>query len=479
MAVSKKNTKGSLKKVSKTVKKLAAEKKTVAKKASSAVKKAAKKVEKKIEKKVAALPKYYVSEVPLKSADREIFAAMKNEYKREINGLELIASENIVSRAVMEAQGSIFTNKYAEGYPSKRYYGGCSEVDVVENLARERAKKLFKAPFINVQPHSGSQANMGVYMAILEPGDTCLGLSLDSGGHLTHGKNVNFSGKIYKFEHYNVRKDTMQIDYDEVRDIAKKVKPKLIVTGGSAYPRQIDFKKFREIADEVGAYLMVDMAHISGLVATGLHPSPVPYAHFVTGTTHKTLRGPRGGYIISTEEELAKKIDKTIFPGIQGGPLMHVIAAKAVCFKEALDPKFVKYQEQVLKNADAMANMFLSKGYELISGGTDTHLILVDVKKSKGITGQLAETVLDKAHITINKNGIPYDTESPMVTSGIRLGTPAITTRGFKEKDVMELTQYIDEVLSNANDEKVVASVAKKVAALCQKFPMYKFIGDM
>ncbi|PPS21598.1 serine hydroxymethyltransferase [Brachyspira murdochii] len=466
MAVSKK--KPAEKASSKSSKKTAAAKKT------AASKKAVKTAEKKI-----PAPKYYVSEVPLKTADREIFAAMKNEYKREVNGFELIASENIVSRAVMEAQGSIFTNKYAEGYPSKRYYGGCSEVDIVENLARERAKKLFKAPFINVQPHSGSQANMGVYMAILQPGDTCLGLSLDAGGHLTHGKNVNFSGKIYNFEHYSVRKDTMQIDYDEVRDIAKRVKPKLIVAGGSAYPRVIDFKKFREIADEVGAMLMVDMAHISGLVATGLHPNPVKHAHFVTGTTHKTLRGPRGGYIISTEEDLAKKVDKTIFPGIQGGPLMHVIAAKAVCFKEALDPKFVKYQEQVLKNAEAMSNMFLSKGYELVSGGTDTHLILVDVKKSKGITGQVAETVLDRAHITTNKNGIPYDTESPMVTSGIRLGTPAITTRGLKEKDVMELTQYIDEVLSNSDDEKVINAVGKKVSALCKKFPMYKYISEM
>ncbi|WPC25321.1 serine hydroxymethyltransferase [Brachyspira hyodysenteriae] len=475
MAVSKKKAavKSSSKKVSKSAKKTVVDKKAASKKATN-VKKASKTAEKKV-----IAPKYYVSETPLKSADKEIFAAMKSEYKREVNGFELIASENIVSRAVMEAQGSIFTNKYAEGYPSKRYYGGCSEVDVVEDLARERAKKLFKAPFINVQPHSGSQANMGVYMAVLNPGDTCLGLSLDSGGHLTHGKNVNFSGKIYNFQHYNVSRETMQIDYDELRDTAKKLNPKLIVAGGSAYPRFIDFKKFREIADEVGALLMVDMAHIAGLVAAGVHPSPVPHAHFVTGTTHKTLRGPRGGYIISTEEDLAKKIDKTIFPGIQGGPLMHVIAAKAVCFKEALDPKFVKYQEQVVKNAEAMANMFLAKGYELISGGTDTHLILVDVKKSKGITGQLAETILDKAHITINKNGIPYDTESPMVTSGIRLGTPAITTRGLKEKDVMELTQYIDEVLSNSSDEKVINAVAKKVAALCKKFPMYKFIADM
>ena len=475
MAVSKKKAavKSSSKKVSKSAKKTVVDKKAASKKAVN-VKKASKTAEKKV-----IAPKYYVSETPLKSADKEIFAAMKNEYKREVNGFELIASENIVSRAVMEAQGSIFTNKYAEGYPSKRYYGGCSEVDIVEDLARERAKKLFKAPFINVQPHSGSQANMGVYMAVLQPGDTCLGLSLDSGGHLTHGKNVNFSGKIYNFQHYNVSKETMQIDYDELRDTAKKLNPKLIVAGGSAYPRFIDFKKFREIADEVGALLMVDMAHIAGLVAAGVHPSPVPHAHFVTGTTHKTLRGPRGGYIISTEEDLAKKIDKTIFPGIQGGPLMHVIAAKAVCFKEALDPKFIKYQEQVVKNAEAMANMFLAKGYELISGGTDTHLILVDVKKSKGITGQLAETILDKAHITINKNGIPYDTESPMVTSGIRLGTPAITTRGLKEKDVMELTQYIDEVLSNSNDEKMINAVGKKVAALCKKFPMYKFIADM
>lgn len=467
MAVSKKKTAD--KSSSKSAKKTAAAKKTVSKKNTNL---------KKAEKKVAA-PKYYVSEVPLKTADKEIFAAMKSEYKREVNGFELIASENIVSRAVMEAQGSIFTNKYAEGYPSKRYYGGCSAVDVVEDLARERGKKLFKAPFINVQPHSGSQANMGVYMAVLQPGDTCLGLALDAGGHLTHGKNVNFSGKIYNFEHYTVNRDTMQIDYNEVRDLALQHRPKMIVTGGSAYPRQIDFKKFREIADEVGAYLLVDMAHIAGLVAAGLHPNPVEYADFVTGTTHKTLRGPRGGYIISTKEELAKKVDKTIFPGIQGGPLMHVIAAKAVCFKEALDPKFVKYQEQVLKNADAMANMFLSKGYELISGGTDTHLILLDVKKSKGITGQVAETVLDAAHITTNKNGIPYDTESPMVTSGIRLGTPAVTTRGLKEKEVMELTQYIDEVLSNSDNEKLIASVAKKVDALCKKFPMYKYIADM
>ena len=423
--------------------------------------------------------KYYVSETPLKYADREIFGAIKREYKRELSVLELIASENIVSRAVMEAQGSIFTNKYAEGYPAKRYYGGCAEADIIENLAIDRAKKLFKAPFINVQPHSGSQANMGVYMSILQTGDTCLGLSLDAGGHLTHGKKVNFSGKIYNFEHYGVSRETMQIDYNEVRDLALKHRPKIIVTGGSSYPRFIDFAKFREIADEVEAYLLVDMAHIAGLVAAGLHPNPVEYAHFVTGTTHKTLRGPRGGYIISTNEELAKKIDKTIFPGIKGGPLMHVIAAKAVCFKEALDKKFVDYQKQVLNNAKTMANEFISKNYNIISGGTDTHLILVDVKSSKGITGQIAETVLDKAHITINKNGIPYDSESPMVTSGMRLGTPAITTRGLKEKDIIELVNYMDEALTNYDNEKIINSVAKKVDALCKKYPIYKYISEM
>lgn len=447
-------------------------------KKSNLAKNSIKKVVSKNTKKIATT-KYYVSETPLKYADKEIFGAIKREYKRELSVLELIASENIVSRAVMEAQGSIFTNKYAEGYPAKRYYGGCAEADVIENLAIDRAKKLFKAPFINIQPHSGSQANMGVYMSILQTGDTCLGLSLDAGGHLTHGKKVNFSGKIYNFEHYGVSRETMQIDYNEVRDLALKHRPKIIVTGGSSYPRFIDFAKFREIADEVEAYLLVDMAHIAGLVAAGLHPNPVEYAHFVTGTTHKTLRGPRGGYIISTNEELAKKIDKTIFPGIQGGPLMHVIAAKAVCFKEALDKKFVDYQKQVLNNAKTMANEFISKNYNIISGGTDTHLILVDVKSSKGITGQIAETVLDKAHITINKNGIPYDSESPMVTSGMRLGTPAITTRGLKEKDIIELVNYMDEALTNYDNEKIINSVAKKVDALCKKYPIYKYISEM
>lgn len=467
MPTKKTNSKKSVSTIKKSTKKL------------NIVKKSAKNSIKKIVSKKVASAKYYVSETPLKYADREIFGAIKREYKREASGLELIASENIVSRAVMEAQGSIFTNKYAEGYPAKRYYGGCVEADVVESLAIERAKKLFKAPFINVQPHSGSQANMGVYMSVLQPGDTCLGLSLDAGGHLTHGKNINFSGRIYNFVHYGVSRETMQIDYDEVRDLALKNRPKIIVTGASAYPRIIDFAKFREIADEVGAYLLVDMAHIAGLVAAGLHPSPVKYAHFVTGTTHKTLRGPRGGYIISTNEELAKKVDKTIFPGIQGGPLMHVIAAKAVCFKEALDKKFVDYQKQVLNNAKIMANEFISKNYNIVSGGTDTHLILVDVKSSKGITGKTAEAVLDKARITTNKNGIPYDSESPMVTSGIRLGTPAITTRGLKEKDIIELVNYMDEVLTNSDNEKIISSVAKKVDALCKKYPIYKYISEM
>ena len=477
MPVNKKvKSKKSISTIKKSVKKLINKNSS---KKNNLAKKSAKNSIKKVVSKKAVSPKYYVSETPLKYADREIFGAIKKEYKREASGLELIASENIVSRAVMEAQGSIFTNKYAEGYPAKRYYGGCAEADVIENLAIDRAKKLFKAPFINVQPHSGSQANMGVYMSILQTGDTCLGLSLDAGGHLTHGKKVNFSGKIYNFEHYGVSRETMQIDYNEVRDLALKHRPKIIVTGGSAYPRFINFEKFREIADEVGAYLLVDMAHIAGLVAAGLHPNPVEYAHFVTGTTHKTLRGPRGGYIISTNEELAKKIDKTIFPGIQGGPLMHVIAAKAVCFKEALDKKFIDYQKQVLNNAKTMANEFISKNYNIISGGTDTHLILVDVKSSKGITGQIAETVLDKAHITINKNGIPYDSESPMVTSGMRLGTPAITTRGLKEKDIIELVNYMDEALTNYDNEKIINSVAKKVDALCKKYPIYKYISEM
>lgn len=430
------------------------------------------------EKKSVKNIKAYVSELPIRIADKEVYNVLQKEYKRQLMRIELIASENIVSRSIMEAQGSVLTNKYAEGYPSKRYYGGCEEVDVVENLAIERGKKLFKASHINVQPHSGSQANMGVYMSVLKPGDTCLGLSLDAGGHLTHGKNINFSGKLYDFKHYGVDKETMEINYNDVRNIAIECKPKMIVTGGSAYPRVIDFKKFRDIADEVGAYLLVDMAHFGGLVAAGLHPNPVEYAHFITGTTHKTLKGPRGGYIIATVEELAKKIDKTIFPGIQGGPLMHVIAAKAVCFKEALDKKFIKYQEQVLNNAQAMVNMFLSKGYNIVSGGTDTHLLLVDVKTSKGITGKIAEEVLDKAHITTNKNTIPYDTEPPTVTSGIRIGTPAVTTRGMKEKEMFEIGELIDQVLKNYDNDKIIKSISKKADELCKKYPIYNYLKE-
>ncbi len=385
-------------------------------------------------------------------------------------------SENIVSRAILEAQGSILTNKYAEGYPNRRYYGGCEAVDKVETLAIERAKELFKCKFANVQPHSGSQANMGVYNAVLEAGDTYLGLSLSCGGHLTHGYKINFSGKHYNAISYNVDRDTMQIDYNEVRKLALEHKPKLIVTGGSAYPRLIDFKKFREIADEVNAYFMVDMAHFGGLVAAGLIPSPVPYAHFVTGTTHKTLRGPRGGYILSATEELAKKVDKAIFPGIQGGPLMHVIAAKAICFGEALSPNFVKYQKQVMANAIAMAEEFIKLGYSVVSGGTDTHLMSINTKVGAGITGNIAEKVLDDAHITVNKNQLPFDTEPAMVTSGIRIGTPAITGRGIKEKEIKLIVSYIDEVLRNVDNEKVIKAVAKKVDALCEKFPIYTYL---
>lgn len=452
-------------------------KKTVSKKNNpkkSAVKKAVSKKNTANKKPV----KYYVSELTLKSADREVYDIINKEYKRQLMRLELIASENIVSRAVMEAQGSLLTNKYAEGYPNKRYYGGCEEVDKIETLAIERGKKLFNAPHINVQPHSGSQANMGVYQAVLKPGDNCLALSLDCGGHLTHGKNVNFSGANYNFKHYGVDKETMTIDYDEVRKLAIEHKPKLIVAGGSAYPRIIDFKKFREIADSVGAYLMVDMAHFGGLVAAGLHPNPVEYSHFVTGTIHKTLRGPRGGYIIATIEELAKKIDKTIFPGIQGGPLMHVIAAKAVCFKEALSEKFINYQKQVLKNAKKMEEELIKRGYTLASGGTDTHLLLIDTKKSCNVTGNIAEKALDKAHITTNKNGIPFDMESPIVTSGIRIGTPAVSTRGLKEKEMVEIIDYMDTVLRNVDNEKVIKEVAKKVDALCLRFPIYSYMEE-
>lgn len=406
--------------------------------------------------------------------DREVYDAIEAERKRQNEGIELIASENFVSKSVLEAAGSVMTNKYAEGYPDKRYYGGCECVDIVEKIAIERAKKIFNVKYVNVQPHSGSQANMGVYKALLNLGDVILGMRLDHGGHLTHGKNVNFSGKDYTVYSYSVRKEDEYIDYDEVEKIAMEVKPKLIVAGASAYPRIIDFKKFREIADKVGAYLMVDMAHIAGLVAAGEHPSPVPYAHVVTTTTHKTLRGPRGGVIMINDEEIAKKIDKAIFPGIQGGPLMHIIAAKAVAFKQALSPEFKEYQHQIVKNAKALAEVLEKGGLRLVSGGTDNHMILVDLKSSKDLTGQAVEKALDKAGITVNKNGIPYDTEKPMVTSGIRIGTPAVTTRGMKEKEMEEIGNFILETIENINDDKKLSEIKERVKELCLRFPLYE-----
>jgi len=408
----------------------------------------------------------------LKNFDPEVYKAIVDETRREEDKIVLIASENYASEAVLEAQGCVMTNKYAEGYPGRRYYGGCEYVDVVENLAIERAKKIFGAEHVNVQPISGSAANMGVYFAMLKPGDTILGMNLAHGGHLTHGASVSFSGKIFKAVFYGVSKDTGLIDYDEVERIAKEHSPKMIVAGASAYSRILDFERFREIADEIGAYLMVDMAHIAGLVAAGVHPSPVPYADFVTTTTHKTLRGPRGGMILC-REEYAKEIDKIIFPGIQGGPLMHVIAAKAVAFKEALTPEFRKYQEQVAKNAKALANGMIGKGYRIVSGGTDNHLMLVDLT-SKGITGKEAEESLDKAGITVNKNGIPFDHRPPQVTSGIRLGTAIVSTRGMKEPEMHEIANLIDRVLSNPTDDMNLFSVKPDVKALCERFPFYR-----
>lgn len=408
----------------------------------------------------------------IKKQDVELFKAMEKEFDRQNNNIELIASENFVSEAVMEAQGSVLTNKYAEGYPGRRYYGGCEHVDIVEDLARERAKQIFGGDHVNVQPHSGSQANMAVYFVALEPGDTVLGMNLSHGGHLTHGAKVNFSGKLYNFVEYGVAEENEQIDYEEVLKVAKETKPKLIVAGASAYPRQIDFKKFKEIADEVGAKLMVDMAHIAGLVAAGLHQNPVEYADFVTTTTHKTLRGPRGGMIFC-KEEYAKEIDKTIFPGIQGGPLMHVIAAKAVSFGEALQPEFKSYQTQVIKNAQKLASTLEKEGVRIVSGGTDNHLICVDVKGSLGITGKVAENALDEVGITCNKNTIPFDTEKPFVTSGIRLGTPAVTSRGFDEAAMEEVGEIIAFVLKNPEDKETLEKAHKRVLALTSKFPLY------
>ncbi len=407
----------------------------------------------------------------LKDKDPQIYEAICLEQKRQEEHLELIASENYVSKEVLEAAGSILTNKYAEGYPSKRYYGGCEYIDVVEELAKERLKKLFKAKYVNVQPHSGSQANMGAYRALLKNGDTVMGLALDHGGHLTHGHALSFSGQDYHFVPYYLNNDGM-IDYDEVLQIAKSVKPKLIVTGASAYPRKIDFQRFFEIAKEVGAYLMVDMAHIAGLVATNLHQSPLPYADVVTSTTHKTLRGPRGGIILTNHEEIAKKIDKNIFPGIQGGPLMHIIAAKAVAFEEALKPEFILYQQQVIKNAQVLADELKKLGYKLVSGGTDNHLMLVDVKSSVGLTGKYAEKVLCSLNITCNKNTIPNDSEKPMISSGIRLGTPALTTRGMKEKEMIAIAHLIDKALRNHDNEELKQQVKEEVLLLTSKFPL-------
>ena len=409
----------------------------------------------------------------IKDYDLEVYNAILEEEKRQEEGIELIASENFVSKAVMEAAGSVFTNKYAEGYPERRYYGGCVNADTVEQLAIDRLKKIFGAKFANVQPHSGSQANMGVYVSLLEAGDKILGMGLSSGGHLTHGYKVNFSGKNYIGIEYGLNPETELLDYDEVRRLAVQEKPKIIVAGASAYSRIIDFKKFREIADEVGAYLMVDMAHIAGLVAAGEHPNPMEYADIVTSTTHKTMRGPRGGIILTNNEEIAKKIDKAIFPGIQGGPLMHIIAAKAVAFKEALLPEFKEYQKQVVKNAKAMADALVKGGLRIVSGGTDNHLMLVDLRP-KGVTGKMAEESLEKAGITCNKNAIPNDPEKPFITSGVRLGTPAITARGMKEDEAVKIAEMIIKVLENVNDDEKIAEVRNEVLKLTEKFPLYK-----
>ncbi|MDR1694398.1 MAG: serine hydroxymethyltransferase [Lactobacillaceae bacterium] len=426
----------------------------------------------------------------LKNEDIVIYEAIEKELERQKNQIELIASENIVSRAVLQAQGSVLTNKYAEGYPDRRYYGGCEYVDIVEKIAIERAKKLFNAEFANVQPHSGSQANTAVYLALLKPGETIMGMALDSGGHLTHGSKVSLSGKWFNAVSYGVNKNTALIDYDEVERIAVENQPKLIIAGGSAYPRTIDFARFRKIADKAGAYLMVDMAHFAGLVAGGVHPNPVPFADVVTTTTHKTLRGPRGGMILTNNPEIAKKIDSAVFPGIQGGPLEHVIAAKAVCFKEDLTEDFKKYADQVLKNARVLGDVLKERGLDLVSDGTDTHLLLVDLRP-KGLTGDVVCEALEMANITCNKNSIPYDPQPPRITSGIRVGTPAGTTRGFKEKEFEKIAGYIGDIVDAlaeaepenqdgrqiceaANIVKVIREVKEEVLKLCEEFPIYK-----
>ncbi|KAF5050748.1 serine hydroxymethyltransferase [Proteiniclasticum sp. QWL-01] len=406
----------------------------------------------------------------LKNSDPEIFNLVEEEERRQEHNIELIASENFTSRAVMEAVGTALTNKYAEGYPNKRYYGGCEVVDKIEDLARERMKELFGAEHANVQPHSGSQANMAVYMSVLEPGDKILGMNLSHGGHLTHGSPVNFSGKLYNFISYGVSEKDEMIDYDQVREIALKEKPKMIVAGASAYPRKIDFKKFREIADEVGAYLFVDMAHIAGLVAAGVHESPIPYADFVSTTTHKTLRGPRGGAVLC-KEQFAKALDKTVFPGMQGGPLEHVIAGKAVCFLEAMKPEFKDYMQQVVKNCKVLGDELMARGYKLVSDGTDNHLILLDLT-NKGLTGKAAENKLDEVGITVNKNTVPKETQSPFVTSGVRIGTAAMTTRGFKEEEFKKTAELIDYVLTHMEED--LSDVRRQVVELCDRFPLYK-----
>ncbi|OGQ83154.1 MAG: serine hydroxymethyltransferase [Deltaproteobacteria bacterium RIFCSPLOWO2_12_FULL_60_19] len=407
----------------------------------------------------------------LRQADPDVFAAIENETRRLEDNLELIASENVVSEAVLEAQGCVMTNKYAEGYPGRRYYGGCEFVDVVEELAISRAKQLFGAEHVNVQPHSGSQANMAVYFSQLQPGDTILAMDLSHGGHLTHGSPVNFSGKFFKVIPYGVRRSDERIDYDAMRELARQHRPKMIVVGYSAYPREIDFRPFREAADEVGAVLMVDIAHFAGLVAAGIHPSPVPHAEFVTTTTHKTLRGPRGGMILC-REAFAKTLNSSVFPGNQGGPLMHVIAAKAVALKEALSAEFKVYQQQIVKNAKALAGALMGKGFKLISGGTDNHLMLVDLRQSE-LTGKVAQETLDKARITVNRNTVPFEARSPFVTSGIRIGTPAVTTRGMKEKEMEIIAGFIARALNNVTDESVLKSIGDDVRELCRKFPVY------
>jgi glycine hydroxymethyltransferase len=411
----------------------------------------------------------------LNDADPEIASAINDELKRQRSGLELIAAENFASPAVMEAYNNVMTNKYAEGYPGKRYYGGCTYVDVAENLARDRCKALFGAEHVNVQPHSGSQANMAVYLALIKPGDTVMGMALNHGGHLSHGSPVNFSGKVYNVVHYGVNRETEMLDYGEMLEIAKKCSPKIIVTGASAYPRTIDFKALRKVADEVGAYLMADIAHIAGLVAAGVHPSPIPYADVVTTTTHKTLRGPRGG-VVMCKEEIAPAIDKAVFPGVQGGPLMHVIAAKAVAFKEALAPEFKSYQQQIVKNAAVIAKTLLDQNFELVSGGTDNHLMLVKLLNMP-YSGKDAEAALERAKITLNKNTIPFDPTSPFITSGIRIGTPAVTTRGMKEEEMVQIANMIASVLRNIDDENVIIGVRDEVAELCQRFPLYPELG--